>query len=49
MEVPELDQWPDLVCQICKLMLYFSAETHLDQIFSAAANSGQPEKKEIIL
>jgi hypothetical protein len=44
MEVPELDQLPDLFCQICKLTLYFSAEIHLDQIFSADVNSGQPEK-----
>jgi len=45
MEVPELDQLPDLFCQICNLTLYFSAETHLEQNFSADVNRGQPEKK----
>lgn len=49
MEVPELDRLPDLFCQICNLTLYFLAETHLDQIFSADANSGQPEKENSII
>ena len=44
MEDPWLDQLPGVSGQFCRLGLYFSVETQLDQISSTGVNSEQPEK-----